>query len=251
MYNKQKNLTEDELSRLKAIKENTKLGSGLKIAMRDLEMRGAGNVLGLSQSGHMEAVGYDMYMKLLNDAIKYLKEEKEDFVDKNNDKNINNDNDFLNDFDTTVDIDIDAYIPETYIDDETTKLNMYRKLSKCVKEEEFNELVEEFKDRFGDIPHELENLLYIAKLKVKAHKYYVTKLNIKKTMVTIEFTKKHKLNVDSVIDVVNKFCGAVRVINGQNVILSYKAKIEDKPDIEKSLKIANFIIDNLKLESAI
>lgn len=248
MYDKSKHLTEDEFERLKAIKENTKLGSGLKIAMRDLEMRGAGNVLGLSQSGHMEAVGYDMYMKLLNDAIKYIKEEKnENDISDLDDKN----NDFINDFDTIVDIDIDAYIPASYIEDESTKLNMYRKLSKCVTEDEFNDLVLEFNDRYGAIPHELENLLYIAKLKVKSHKYYVTKLDIKKTIVSIEFTKKHKLNVDSVLDIVNSFCGTLRVINGENVKLSYRAKAEDKPNIEKSLKIANFIIDNLKLQNDI
>ena len=249
MYDKNKKLTEEEFERLKAIKENTKLGSGLKIAMRDLEMRGAGNVLGLSQSGHMEAVGYDMYMKLLNDAIKYIREEKNENYDGIDDLGDDN-NGFMNDFDTTVDIDIDAYIPATYIEDETTKLNMYRKLSKCVSEDEFNDLIQEFNDRYGVMPHELENLLYIAKLKVKSHKYYVTKLDIKKTMVTIEFTKKHKLNVDSVLDIVNKFCGALRVINGENVVLSYRAKVEDKPNIEKSLKIANFIIDNLKLQTS-
>ena len=243
MYRKNKELTEDELARLKTIKENTALGSGLKIAMKDLEMRGAGNILGLSQSGHIDIVGYDLYIKLLNEAVKYLRENSEngDNVD------ISNADDFINGFDTIVDIDIDAFIPSTYIDDEEIKLDVYRKISKCQVEEEFDELKEELKDRFGDFPKELENLIFIAKLKIKAHKFYVTQLNIKRKLVTITFAEQHNIDGQSVVDIVNKFCGAIRVINGKQVSLVYRANPDDYPTIEKSLKIAENIISSLKL----
>ncbi len=241
MYRKSKELTDDELSRLKAIKENTALGSGLKIAMKDLEMRGAGSVLGLSQSGHIDAVGYDLYIKLLNEAVKYLRDKGES---ENNDENVE---DYINGFDTIVDIDINAYIPESYIDDEEVKLDVYRKISKCVKEEEFDDLKDELKDRFGDFPKELENLIFIAKLKIKAHKYYITHLNIKRKLVSITFAKVHKVDGQSVVDIVNKYVGTIRVINSTQVSLVYRAKDEDMPTIERSLKIAENIISSLKL----
>lgn len=242
MYRKNKELTEDEFARLKAIKENTALGSGLKIAMKDLEMRGAGNILGVSQSGHIDAVGYDLYIKLLNEAVKYLKLNSKDgqSVDE-----VDVD-DFVNGFDTIVDIDIDAYIPNTYIEDEETKLDVYRKISKCEKEEEFDDLKEELKDRFGNFPKELENLIFIVKLKIRAHKLYVTHLNIKRKLVTITFAEHHKIDGQSVVDIVNKFCGAIRVINGTQVSLTYRANLEDNPSIEKSLKIAETIINSLR-----
>ena len=242
MYRKNKELTEEELGRLKAIKENTALGSGLKIAMRDLEMRGAGNILGLSQSGHIDAVGYDLYIKMLNEAIKYLK-------DNSSGDNIDgvNADDYINGFDTIVDIDIDAYIPASYIEDEEIKLDVYRKISKCEKEEEFDDLKLELKDRFGDFPKELENLIFIAKLKIKAHKFYVTHLYIKRKLVSVTFAENNKLDGQSVMDIVTKFCGAIRVTNGKQVTLTYRANPEDIPSIDKSLKIAENIINSLRV----
>lgn len=238
MYGKNLKLTEDEFSRLKAIKDNTTLGSGLKIAMKDLEMRGAGNLLGHSQSGHIDIVGYDMYIKLLNEAVKYINDNKD------NEENVE---EFVNSYDTIVDIDIAAFIPNIYISEEEVKLDVYRKISKCVSEKEFDDLKLELKDRFGDYPKELENLIFIAKLKIKAHKFYVTDLNIKRKLVSITFAENHKLDGNVVMDIINKFCGTIRVINGAKVTLVYRAKDEDTPTVEKNLKIAKYIIDNLKL----
>ena len=242
MYRKDKDLTDDEYARLKTIKENTKLGSGLKIAMKDLEMRGAGNVLGLSQSGHIDAVGYDLYIKLLNEAVRYLRENNGGYDIGNN-----IDEDYINGFDTVVDIDINAYIPNSYIDDEEVKLDVYRKISKCELDSEFDDLKDELVDRFGKFPLELENLIFIAKLKIKAHKFYVTHLNIKKKLVTITFAQNHKVDGESVVEIVNKFCGAIRVINAANVSLTYKANEDDAPSIDKSLKIADNILNSLRL----
>ena len=181
---------------------------------------------------------------MLNEAIKYLKDNKKD---GDNIDGVNTD-DYINGFDTIVDIDIDAYIPANYIEDEETKLSVYRKISKCEKEEEFDDLKVEFKDRYGNFPKELENLIFIAKLKIKAHKLYVTHLYIKRKLVSITFAESNKIDGQSVMDIVTKFCGAIRVTNGKQVTLTYRANPEDSVSIDKSLKIAENIINSLKLQ---
>ena len=138
--------------RLSAIREFTELGSGYKISMRDLEIRGAGNVLGKSQSGHMEEVGYDLYVKMLNHAIRTMKGEK-----------------IEEEFETKLEIPVDAYIPETYIKNEGLKLEFYRKISAIENEEDVDAVLAEAKDRFGNIPHELERLVNVALMRAHAH----------------------------------------------------------------------------------
>lgn len=160
MYHKDKILSEVAENRLKAIREFSDLGSGLKIAMRDLEIRGAGNVLGAEQSGHMEAVGYELYCKLLNEAVALLKGEH-----------------ILGDFETTVDLDIDGYIPSDYIKNESEKLNMYKKISAIVNEEDLEEVRAELLDRFGEVPQVTDNLLSVAVIKAKAHEVYITEIS--------------------------------------------------------------------------
>ena len=152
MYKRDKMLKEVAEKRLAAIKEYTELGSGFKIAMRDLEIRGAGNLLGAEQHGHMEAVGYELYCKMLNEAVKEAKGMKQE-----------------ESFDTTIDIDIDAYIPMGYIPNEVQKLDIYKRIADIQTDEETEEMLEELIDRFGDPPKPVENLLYIAKIKSLAH----------------------------------------------------------------------------------
>ena len=135
MYKKDKMLKEVAEKRLAAIKEFTDLGSGFKIAMRDLEIRGAGNLLGASQHGHMQAVGYDLYCKMLNEAVKTLKgiPTKEDFL-------------------TTVDLDVDAFIPPSYIVNEVQKLDIYKRIAGIENQAECDDMKEELLDRFGRQP---------------------------------------------------------------------------------------------------
>ncbi|MBR3245878.1 MAG: transcription-repair coupling factor, partial [Parasporobacterium sp.] len=160
LYRRDKLLREVAEKRLKAIREFSDLGSGIKIAMRDLEIRGAGNVLGAEQSGHMEAVGYELYCKMLNEAVSLLKGER-----------------VLADYDTTVDLKIDGYIPSTYIKNEFEKLNMYKKISAVTTPEEKEDIENELKDRFGPVPEVTENLLKVALLKARAHAVYVTEIS--------------------------------------------------------------------------
>ena len=149
MYRRNKMLREVAEKRLSAIREFTELGSGFKIAMRDLEIRGAGNLLGSEQHGHMEAVGYDLYCKLLNESVKEMKGEST----------------IREDYETAIDLDIDAFIPERYIRNEAQKLDIYKRIAAISNEEEYDDMLEELMDRFGEPPRSVQNLLSIAWLK--------------------------------------------------------------------------------------
>ena len=153
MYKRDKMLKEEAEKRLQAIREFTELGSGIKIAMRDLEIRGAGNVLGAEQHGHMEAVGYDLYCKLLNQAVEALKGRRNEEED----------------FQTVVDCDINAYIPGGYIKNEYQKLDIYKRISTIENEDEYMDMQDELIDRFGELPGAVGNLLKVAYLKALAH----------------------------------------------------------------------------------
>ena len=159
MYKRDKMLKEVAEKRLAAIREFTDLGSGYKIAMRDLEIRGAGNLWGVRQHGHMEAVGYDMYCKLLNEAVKGLKGVQT-----------------IADFTTTVDLDVDAFIPPSYIVNEVQKLDIYKRIAGIESMKDRDDMRDELLDRFGAIPRSVDNLLRIALIRVAAHKLYITEL---------------------------------------------------------------------------
>ena len=160
MYRRNKMLREVAEKRLHAIREFTDLGSGFKIAMRDLEIRGAGNLLGAEQHGHMEAVGYDLYCKMLNESVKELKGETQPEEE----------------FDTVIDLDIDAFIPERYIKNEFQKLDVYKRIATIESEEEYDDMLEELMDRFGEPPKAVQNLLAVANLKAMAHKAWLTEI---------------------------------------------------------------------------
>lgn len=198
MYRKDKVLSDEAEKRLKAIKEFTEFGSGIKIAMRDLEIRGAGNVLGSEQSGQMEAVGYELYCKLLKKAVRLLsgKEEKEE------------------EFNTQIECDIDAYIPEDYIKSEYHKLDIYKRISGIVNEEMSLDMQDELVDRFGDIPDEVMNLLRIAMLRALAHSCGVTELAVKKDGFTMLLLAGADINVDAIPEIIAKERGKLKLLRG-------------------------------------
>ena len=185
MYKRDKMLKEVAEKRLAAIKEYTELGSGFKIAMRDLEIRGAGSLLGERQHGHMEAVGYDLYCKMLNEAVK---EAKGITVEES--------------FDTSIDIVIDAYIPMGYIPNELQKLDIYKRIADIETQEETEEMTEELIDRFGDPPKSVENLLYIAKIKSMAHRLYFTEVAQKGESVRFTLYEKARIDVTKIPELV-------------------------------------------------
>ncbi len=160
MYKRDKMLKEEAEKRLAAIKEFTDLGSGFRISMRDLEIRGAGNILGARQHGHMQAVGYDLYCKMLNEAILKLKGEKV----------------IEDEYDTSIELKVDAFIPVSYIKNEFQKLDVYKRIAEVETEDEKLDMIDELVDRFGEPPKSVINLLTIALLKAKAHKAYITEI---------------------------------------------------------------------------
>ncbi len=176
MYKRDKMLREVAEKRLAAIREFTDLGSGFKIAMRDLEIRGAGNLLGMRQHGHMQAVGYDLYCKMLNEAVKNL-------------KGIST----IDDFTTTVDLDVDAFIPPAYIVNEVQKLDIYKRIAGLENQAECEDMREELLDRFGETPAAVINLFRISMIRVQAHRLYMTEVKGKNG--EIRFTLKQDAGI--------------------------------------------------------
>ena len=181
MYRYNKELSEVSEKRLAAIREFTDLGSGFRIAMKDLEIRGAGNLLGAEQSGHMESVGYDLYCKLLSEAVRNLQEGGDAETDI---------------FDTSVDIEIDAFIPSSYIKNEIQKLEAYKKIASVCSQSDRADMEDELTDRYGDPPRSVGNLLDIALIKSMAHEVYITSISQKKGVLRIDFYPKAKLKVE-------------------------------------------------------
>lgn len=179
-YKKNKSLSEVAEKRLKAIKDFTEFGSGFKIAMRDLEIRGAGNILGKAQHGHMVSVGYELYLSMLEKAIKQEREGKED-----NDDNIS----FK---EVKIDIPVSAYIPDSYIPNLMQKIAMYHKISEAADEQEITNIVDEMLDRFGDLPKETNNLIKVVEIRNLCRRIGITKVSIKNKHVVLESEKSDK-----------------------------------------------------------
>ena len=190
-YKKDKMLAEVADKRLKALKEFTEFGSGFKIAMRDLEIRGAGSLLGEIQSGHLEQVGYDTYCTLLDEVVKEMKgEEIEPSID------------------IQIDLNVTSYIPDEYISYSSQKIEIYQNIALCKNEENIQNVVDEIIDRYGNMPEELENLLDIARIKYLAKPHYITKIASKKTAVIFTF-EQSKFNID-VMRLVDKYKNRIK-----------------------------------------
>ncbi|CEP98459.1 transcription-repair coupling factor [Paraclostridium sordellii] len=168
MYEKDKVLSEIAEKRLKAIREFTEFGSGFKIAMRDLEIRGAGNILGPQQHGHMAVIGYDLYVKMLNEAIRKVKGEV-----------------VQEEIDVEVDLPVNAYIPDSYIDDEIIKIEMYKKIASIENEGDMNDIKDELADRFSDIPKSVNALISIAYIKTLCKQVGIEKIRMLKDEVIL------------------------------------------------------------------
>lgn len=188
MYKRDKMLKEIAEKRLSAIKEFTDLGSGFKIAMRDLEIRGAGNLLGQRQHGHMEAVGYDLYCKMLNEAVKGLKGVSQE-----------------EDFNTTVDLDVDAFIPPSYVVNEVQKLDIYKRIAGIENGNECEEMKEELIDRFGEIPPSANNLLRIALIRVKAHKLFMSEVKGKNGEIQFTLRPDARIHAEKIPELLRRY----------------------------------------------
>ena len=204
LYKRDRMITEVAEKRLSAIKEFAGFGSGFKIAMKDLEIRGAGSVLGRSQHGHMAAVGYDLYCKMLNQAVNNLKGIKNEY-----------------DFETTIDLDVDAFIPVTYIKSEAQKLDVYKRIASIDSYEELNDIEDELNDRYGELPQSAHNLTMIALIKSKAHK--IGFIEIKgglnnaigaegnsQWFTTMSISPKSEVDIESLDEFLKRYGGAMQ-----------------------------------------
>ena len=205
MYRRNTMLREVAEKRLSAIREFTDLGSGFKIAMRDLELRGAGNLLGAQQHGHMNAVGYDLYSKMLSEAVKEA-------------KGIHT----MEDFETTIDLNMDAFIPDTYISNEFQKLDIYKRIAGIESQQEYDDMLEELIDRFGEPPKAVLNLLAIARLKALAHQGYITEIKQMQREIRITLYENAHLNPEGIPPLVAK----------------YRRQLQFKPDKEPKFLFA-------------
>lgn len=175
LYTKDKVLTEVAEKRLKALKDFTELGSGFKIAMRDLEIRGAGNMMGSSQHGHMAAIGYDLYCRMLEDTVKLIRGD----IDSEP-------------VETTVDIKVDAYIPSKYIEDEIQKIEVYKKIAAIESLDEYMDIKDELEDRYSSIPDAVYNLMDIAYIKSLAKVLSIEEIKEMPAEVRFRFAQGYK-----------------------------------------------------------
>ena len=194
LYKKDKILKEVAEKRLHAIREYADLGSGFKIAMRDMEIRGVGTLLGERQHGHMQAVGYNLYCKMLSEAVQQMKGEKKGVTE---------------DFETVADFQIDAFIPDSYIRNEALKLDIYRRIAAVENEAEQGDMLEELIDRFGDPPKSVLNLLEITGLRSQAHELYIKEIQGRPTHIIFTLYEKAMLNPAKIPELIQRMNGAL------------------------------------------
>ena len=195
-YKRDKLLAEEADKRLKAIKEFTEFGSGFKIAMRDLEIRGAGSLIGEIQHGHLEEVGYDTYCRLLDEVMR----EEQGLQPKE-------------EIDVQIDLNVTSYIPDSYISDSNQKIEIYQDIALCKNEEDIQDIVDELIDRFGNMPDELESLLEIARIKQLATKNFVIKISNKRESLVFTF-ENSKFNPQCIDKLIKKYGTRIRFSPG-------------------------------------
>ncbi len=229
MYKRDKVLREVAEKRLQAIREFTDLGSGFKIAMRDLEIRGAGNILGAEQSGHMEAVGYDLYCKMLNEAVLIMKGERQE----------------TDSFETAIDIDVDAFIAPSYIKNELQKLTMYKRIAAIETQDEYEDILDELTDRFGNPPKAVTNLLQVALLKANAHSAFIQEIKGSRKYLRLEMYPKAPVDINKIPDLIGKYRGDLKFVPDATPYFSYtpRAKLTDN---DSYFACMNDVINDIK-----
>lgn len=206
-YKKDKVLSETAEKRLAAIREFTEFGSGLKIALKDLEIRGAGNILGAEQHGHMMAVGYDLYTKLLAEAVKELKGEKQE-----------------EELRPVLELDISAYISDEYISNEALKMEIYRRIASVDSVEEADDLEDEVEDRFGDIPEPTRNLIMISRIRALAAKIGIESIIQKGDVINMKFHERSKLTPQLLVAIKTTLDRQIKIIGTNSPIIAVKTR---------------------------
>ncbi|MDD6736258.1 MAG: transcription-repair coupling factor, partial [Clostridiales bacterium] len=215
-------LSETAEKRLSAIREFTEFGSGFKIAMRDLEIRGAGDILGAEQHGHIDSVGYDMYCKILADSVREIQGQIPE-----------------EELDTTVDLNVDAFIPEKYIRSNSVRIDTYKRIAAVENEDDASEITDELIDRFGDLPVSAHNLLEIAQIKALAHNIGITDVSQKNGEVL--FTFEEKLFLPEYVQfIIENYSKDIVISAGTKPVIKYR-----NADNKKLLSNIKFLLQQL------
>lgn len=224
-FRKDKVLNEVAEKRLAAIREFTEFGSGYKIAMRDLEIRGAGNLLGAEQHGHIAAVGFDMYCRLLEEAIQ---EARGETVDRP--------------VDTVVELPVEAYIPDHYIPDTNQKVELYRRIAKIIDEEQLMEIEEELVDRFGDLPEPVRNLVEVARLKNIAGRLKVKTISKQQGFYKFQFSSEHSLSGEKLVKIGEEYPNRIKFNNSEEGFeIRLKLRDAGMPPLDLLKKLQEFL----------
>ena len=217
-YRKDKMLSEVADKRLKAIKEFTEFGSGFKIAMRDLEIRGAGSLIGEIQHGHLEEVGYDTYCRILDEV---LKEEQGLKVEE--------------DISCQIDLNVTSFIPDSFISDQNQKIEIYQDIALCKNEEDISNVIDEIIDRFGNMPNEIENLLEISRIKQLAKEKYLTKIQSRGNSVVFTYDST-KFDNNSLSDIIKKYGNRIKFSAGLKPMITLKLEKQGEKGILQEVK---------------
>lgn len=191
-YPNRRALSEISMKRLRIIADHTELGSGFKIALKDLEIRGAGNILGREQHGYILSVGYDLYLKMLDEAVAALSRVSRDEAPE-----------------VYMDLEYSGFIPDSYIPDAMEKMGVYKKIAAITTEEEFDRVYKEIEDRFGPIPDEVHSVLALAEIRVICRKLFITSIKEEKGTLRVEFSRLSKVSVDKIVRMVREGGGRV------------------------------------------
>lgn len=223
-YHRDKILSDTASKRLRAVKEFTEFGSGFKIAMRDLEIRGAGNILGPEQHGHMDAVGYDMYCKLLKESVDEAQgiEVKEQI-------------------DVSIDINIDAYLPENYIRNHNQRIDIYKKIAAVENDDDKFEIEDELIDRFGDIPEPVQNIIAVAALKSPAKAVGICEISQNANILSMKFMPEY-IDANLIMGLDKNFPKRIKLVSSEKPIINYSIRNGEK-DI---LNIVNNLLSVIK-----
>ena len=232
MYQRDKVLTETAEKRLRAIREFTEFGAGFKVAMRDLEIRGAGNMLGAEQHGHIVNVGYELYCKMVDDAVRALEGEI-----------VNDDKEEI-----TIDLKASAYIPESYISSESVKLQMYKKIASVRSYDDEDEIIDELLDRFGDVPQPAVNLVKISHIRYLAELMSVAEIKQDKNKVTLNFSPENPLSGYALVNATEKFGPKLFIHGGKQPFI--RLTIDEKKNLEETLGLLSLLADNRKTRPA-
>jgi len=210
LYPENKALSEIAMKRLQVISDFTELGSGFKIAMKDMEIRGAGNLLGRDQSGDVYSVGFDMYVRLLNEAVNRLTANKE----------------YVEQGDVLMELEYTGFIPDTYIKNPQIKMEIYKKIAAIITQQEFDDVLSEISDRFGPVPDEVSSLLALAEIRIICKKLSVSSIKEKMGEVKVEFKQASCLSIEKLMKAIKDNPGVIRLNSAlPNVIFIKSGKI--------------------------